>query len=113
MTVRAEHKVRHFRVHFDRASSVAQPEQTDTTGAGAGASASSTATATAGNTNPIAVNGTSPAAAVQAGHGRFLIGQLSFERFEQLLEHYTRHPIYRAADGEVLYLIRPLQVLPK
>ncbi|RXG68231.1 Cytoplasmic protein NCK1 [Armadillidium vulgare] len=45
---------------------------------------------------------------VHVENGMFCIGQRKFPNLEQLVEHYTKSPIYTSQRGEKLYLVRPL-----
>ena len=40
--------------------------------------------------------------------GMYCIGQRKFNNLEQLVDHYTKSPIYTSQKGEKLYLVRPL-----
>ena len=39
----------------------------------------------------------------------FKIGQQTFSSLDELVDHYTRHPIYRS-DTEKLYLVKPFRL---
>lgn len=40
---------------------------------------------------------------------QFKIGQQTFSSLDELVEHYTRHPIYRS-DAEKLYLVKAFKL---